>query len=507
MSHLLMAIDIGTSGTKITLFNFQGQVVCSYLGEYKTYYPETGQAEHKPESWWQVICEGIKYFKDKENVNLADIAAIGVDGLSWAGLPVDENGNPLRNVMIWLDRRAEEQARWMKEQVGEKKLVKLSGNPVDPAYITPKMLWIKEHEPDIYKKTYKFLQSNSFIVYKLTGQFTQDYSQGYGFHFFDIEEGNWDQQTAEQLGLSLDKVAPLYNCHQVVGTVTKKAARQTGLVSGIPVVAGGLDAACCSLGAGVIKPGLTQEQGGQAGGMSIQLGEPVIHPDLILGYHVLPDQWLLQGGTVGGGGVLRWFNRELGAREKKLAEQRGIKSYQVMDEEAAKIAPGSDGLLFLPYMSGERSPIWNSKARGIFFGLSYDKTRGHLIRAMMEGVGFSLLHNLKTAKEVDVEIKKLNSVGGAASSRVWTQMKADITGYKINVPSSNHATALGAAILAGVGAGVYEDFAEAVEQTINIQRAHTPDCRNHKIYQEYFQLYIELYNKLESSFDSLYQLS
>lgn len=505
--RLLMAVDVGTSGCKLTVFNFEGEVICSYLGEYETYYHRTGWAEHDADDWWQVVCDGVKYFKDEYEFNPEEVAAMGVDGLSWAGLPVDKDGNPLRRCMIWLDRRAEKQAAWMKEKVGEEKLIELDGNPVDAAYIVPKMLWIKEHEPQVYRKTHKFLQSNAYIVSKLTGKFSQDYSQGYGFHFFDMAAGKYDEDTASQLGISLDLAAPLYHCHQVVGTVTKTAARETGLVPGIPVVAGGLDAACCTLGAGVIKPGLTQEQGGQAGGMSIQLEQPVIHPQLILGYHVLPEQWLLQGGTVGGGGTLRWFNRELGAREQQLAAAKDVSPYQVMDEEAAKIVAGSDGLVFLPYMAGERSPIWNSKARGVYFGLSYDKKRAHLIRSMMEGVGYSLLHNLETAAEAGAEVRELNSVGGAAKSKLWTQMKADITGKKINVPYSDHATTLGAAILAGVGAGVYQNFEEAVEKTIKIQRTHEPDQENHEIYKRYYQLYLKLYEQLEESYETLYGLA
>ena len=503
----LMAADIGTSGCKLTVFNLEGEVVSTYLGEYNTYYPETGYAEHEVRDWWEAICQGVKYFKNEAGINTDEIGAIGVDGLSWAALPVDKNGNPLRRAMIWLDRRAEKQAEWMKKSLGEDKLINVNGNPVDPAYITPKMLWIKENEPEIYKNTYKFLQSNSYIVFKLTGNFSQDYSQGYSFHFFDIKNGTWNKNIASQLDLSLDLVASLYHSQEVVGEVTKKAATETGLPSGIPVVAGGLDAACCTLGAGVIKPGLTQEQGGQAGGMSIQLDRPIIHPKLILGYHVLPDQWLLQGGTVGGGGTLRWFKEQLGSHEKQIADREDISSYKVMDREAEKISPGSEGLIFLPYMAGERSPIWNSKARGVFFGLSYDKTRAHMIRSMMEGVGFSLLHNLQTAREVDARVKELNSVGGAAKSKLWTQMKADITGKKFNVPYSDHATTLGAAILAGIGTGIYDDFEDAVNRTINIQRTHIPNSENREIYKGYYDLYLELYNKIEECYDELYQLA
>ncbi len=501
--NILLGIDIGTSGCKITAFDLEGKVIGSNTESYQTFRSRLGFVEQDADDWWRVVCQGIQGLIKNNTLNPQEIGGIGLDGTSWASLPVDQKGHPLRKAMLWLDRRAEKQAQRMRESIGEDVLISLSGNPVDSAYITPKMLWVKDEEPEIYRQAYKFLQSNAYIAFKLTGAFSQDYSQGYGFHFFDIANGHWNGKVAEQLGISLDLMAPLFHCHDVVGTVTKQAAAETGLLPGTPVVAGGLDAACCTLGAGVIHPGQTQEQGGQAGGMSILLERPLIHPKLILGYHVVPDQWLLQGGTVGGGGTLKWFNEQLGCYESLEGEAKGKSSFAVMDEEAVQINPGSDGLIFLPYMAGERSPLWNSKARGVFFGLSYDKNRAHLIRSMMEGVGFSLLHNLITAEEVKAEARELVSVGGAANSIVWTQIKADITNKTIQVPFSDHATTLGAALLAGVGTGIYKSFEEAVQRTVHIQRIHTPDSQNYHNYQKYYQLYIELYQKLCDSFDTL----
>jgi xylulokinase len=485
----------------------EGQVIASTTGVYPTSYPHPGYAEQDANDWWKVICQDLQVLIKEQGLEPSQIKGIGLDGTSWAGLPVDKNGNPLRKSMLWLDRRAEKQARWMREEVGEDLLISVSGNPVDSAYIAPKMLWIKEEEPEIYRQTYKFLQSNAYIAFKLTGEFSQDYSQGYGFHFFNISTGTWDEKIAAKLGISLDLMAPIMHCHDVVGTVTKQAAAETGLIAGTPVVAGGLDAACCTLGAGVIHPGQTQEQGGQAGGMSIQLDRPLIHPKLILGYHVVLDQWLLQGGTVGGGGTLRWFNEQLGSFEQQEGKTKGKSSFEIMSDEAEQIAAGSDGLIFLPYMAGERSPLWNSKARGVFFGLSYDKNRAHLIRAMMEGVGFSLLHNLMTAEEVKAQVKELVSVGGAANSIIWTQIKADITGKTIHVPFSDHATTLGAALLAGVGIGAYKSFDEAVKKTVHIQRTQVPNQNNYSTYQKFYKLYIELYQKLQDSYETLDRIS
>lgn len=503
----LLAIDIGTSGCKISLFDLAGCIISTYLGEYQTYYFSENCVEQDAGDWWEQVCRGINEIKNSYDINTDDILAIGVDGHSWACLPVDRDGLPLRRAMIWLDRRAEKQTAYLKNYIGEERLINTNGNPVDSAYITPKMLWLRDNEADIYKRTYKFLQSNAYIVYKLSGEYSQDLSQGYGFHFFDIHKGEWAEEIANELDISLDLMAPLYSPHEVVGRVNRSAAVETGLKEGIPVIAGGLDAACCTLGAGVIKPGQTQEQGGQAGGMSIVLDKAVIHSKLILGNHVVPDKWLLQGGTVGGGGVLNWFNRELGFYEHKLAEEQGKNPYQVMSQEAASVPAGSEGLMFLPYMAGERSPLWDTKARGVFFGLSYDKGRKHLIRSMMEGVAYSLRHNLETAEEVGAVAEELNSVGGSANSEVWTQLKSDISNKTIRVPYADQATSLGAAILAGVGVGVYSNFEDAVETTIKIARVHKPDQAKLNIYHDYYQLYIDLYQKLKDSYQVLYNIS
>lgn len=489
MTDLLLAIDQGTSGCKLTIFDADGQVIADKTKSYPSFYPAEGYVEQNCDQWWQVSVEGIREMLDEKNINPSAIKGIGVDGISWACIPIDEAGNVLYPTMIWLDRRAIKEAEWMKETAGEDNLINLSGNPVDACYITPKMLWLKNNEPEVFDKTWKFLQSNAFLVYRLTGKISQDYSQGYGFHFFDMKKGEYDAAMADKLGLSLDLVAPLMNSHEVVGGVTAEVAELTGLLEGTPVVAGGLDAACCTLGAGVINPGQTQEQGGQAGGMSICMDNALIHPKLILGFHVVPDKWLLQGGTTGGGGTLNWFNRELGHFEQEKAFQDGSNPFVVMSEEAEEIPAGSEGVTFLPYMKGERSPLWNAKAKGVYYGLSFDKTRAHMIRSTMEGVAYSLKHNLETAFEVDAKVNTLSSVGGSANSKVWTQLKADITGCPIEVPYSDHATTLGSALLAGVGVGLYKDFDEAVNRTVKIQKQFTPNPDNAEVYTKGYERY------------------
>lgn len=499
MTKYLLGIDIGTSACKVALFGTDGRVVSQSTKDYKVYYPFQGYVEQNPDEWWERVCIAIGETITISGILPQQIAGIGVDGQSWSAIPIDKRGRVLHNTPIWMDTRASDICKETVERVGFDNIFNLCGNSFEPTYSTPKILWFKKHLPDIYQNTYKFLQSNSFIAYKLTDQITHDLSQGYGIHSFDMKKGCWNDQFCDELGFDREKLPELYQSHNIIGNVTSNAARETGLAVGTPVVAGGLDACCGTLGAGVVSVGQTQEQGGQAGGMSICIDSAIAHPKLILGYHVLPDLWLLQGGTVGGGGAIKWFNQELGTYEKIAATEANTNPFKVMDDEAEAINAGSDGLIFLPYMAGERSPIWDKNAKGVLFGLSYDKTRAHMIRAVMEGCAYALQHNMITASETGVKVNELVAMGGAANSRLWTQIKSDITGKVIKVPTSDTATTLGAALLAGVGTGIYGYFKEAVNKTITITRTHEPDMQKHKKYMKYFEIYLELYEKLKDT--------
>lgn len=495
--ELLLGIDQGTSGLKVALFTLQGEVVGDITKEYPTHYPNSLEVEQNPEDWWNAVAVGLQELFEKTGTTGSDIIGIGVDGTSWACIPLNMSGNLLHPAIMWLDRRAEQEACWMENTLGKDNLWDISKNPADSSYITPKMLWLKNHRPEVFSKTTTFIQSNGYLVYRLTGVLSQDYSQGYGFHFFDMNQRTLRDDVAKEMGLSSSLVAPLRECHEVVGYVHKEAAKLTGLKEGTPVVAGGLDAACATLGAGVIHHGETQEQGGQAGGMSIVVDSPLGAKELILGCHVVPDRWLLQGGTTGGGGTLRWFYSEFGLGPNT---PKGDSPFMALDLEAASVSPGSDGVIFLPYMKGERSPLWNSHAKGVFYGLSFDRGRKHMVRALMEGVGFSLQHNLEVAYSAGAQVHKLVSVGGAGQSKLWTQIKSDITGLPIDVPNASHATALGAAMLAGIGVGAFSSPEEARTCMVTMVRHHKANKDNKKVYNKTYEEYVRLSELLNREF-------
>ena len=323
MKSYLLGIDIGTSACKVAVFDRNGKVLAAASGDYPVYYPHEGWAEQNPEEWWDAVCRATKETIQKADITADEIAGIGIDGQSWSAIPIDREGNVLANTPIWMDTRAQSICDRLNQEIGQEEIFEVAGNSLQPSYSTAKILWYKENLPEVYAKIHKILQSNSYIAFKLTNAVTQDVSQGYGLHCFNMKKGCWDEKMCERLGIPMEFLPKICDCDHVVGTVTGKSAAECGLVEGIPVVAGGLDAACGTLGAGVIHSGETQEQGGQAGGMSICTEEYKADPRLILSYHVVPGKWLLQGGTTGGGGVMRWFEREFAEYERSVAGEKG----------------------------------------------------------------------------------------------------------------------------------------------------------------------------------------
>ncbi len=484
MKDYLLAIDIGTSGCKLCVFDSALKLIAQTMRPYPTHYGEMGMVEQDPEDWWRAIVDGLKSLSDK--ADFSRIRAVGTDGQSWAAIPVDECGTVLGRTPVWLDTRAKEECAEIDASVCPEEGFALSGNTVRANYTLPKVLWLKKNRPQIYARARAILQSNSFIVYRLCGKISQDRSQGYGWQCYDIKNGRWDHSYCRKVGLDTFLLPDIYDCDKVVGEVTAQAAKITGLPEGTPVVAGGLDAACAALGAGVFRAGQVQENGGSAGGMSICEASPNGHKNLILSEHVVPNMWLLQGGTVGGGGALRWFKENF-SPESSI---EGMNAFEELSALASRSSIGANGIIFLPYMNGERSPIWNAEAKGAFFGLNYSHTKGDLARAVMEGVAFSIYDNLIAAKEAGAVFSSMIATGGTANSDVWLQIKADVCAADMVRCGSDHLSAKGAAILAGVGTGLFADYSVA---EMSYSETFYFDRKAHERYETIFNIYKELY--------------
>ncbi len=502
----ILTVDVGTSGTKTAVWTSHGSVLAAASAVYTLHRPGPLVAEIDANLWWQAVCSTIRQVITEAGIHPDDVAGIGIDGVGWTLIPVDQNVNPLAPAMIWLDRRAEAETKWLTSLLDADRLINLAANPIDEAYITPKLLWLKQHQPDIFDNAHQFLAATGFIVARFTGEFTCDFTQAYGYHFFDIRNERWDTDAAATIGVPLDKMPRLCPTTEIVGTVTAQAAAETGLRAGIPVFAGCLDAAAGALGAGVTQPGQTNEQGGQAGGVGISLDRVVVEPRLIFSHHVLPQQYLLAAGTVGGGS-LGWFRDQLGQAETAVSPLINQNPFQLFSLQADQSSPGANGLIFLPYMAGERTPLWSSVARGVFFGLSYSSTRADMLRAIMEGCAFAVYDNLQIAEEHGVTVSEYLGSGGATQSAVWCQIKADVYGRPFVVAQradgGEGGHSLGLFALTAHAVGLTDDIGKCVNSLLPKRRLYEPSPQNHAIYQELFQVYRSVSRKLMDDFADL----
>ncbi len=502
----ILTVDVGTSSTKTAVWNSTGTVLAEALAAYALHRPEPLWAEIDANIWWQAVCDTIRQVLAQADVNPHDVAGVGVDAVSWTLIPVDEAANPLAPAMIWLDRRAEEETAWLNGLPEAHHFVNLVANPIDAAYITPKLVWLRQNHPQIFATAYKFLEATGFIVACFTGQFVCDYTQAYGYHFFDIRNERWDEDAAATIGVPLAKMPRLCPSSEIVGAVTAKAAGETGLRAGIPVLAGCLDAVAGALGSGVTRSGQTNEQGGQAGGLGISLDRVVVEPRLIFSHYVLPQQYLLAAGTVGGGS-LGWFRDQLGQVETAVSPLIQQNPFELFSQQASQSPPGANGLIFLPYMAGERTPLWSSVARGVFFGLSYNTSRADMLRAIMEGCAFAVYDNLQVAAEHGVTVDEYLGAGGATQSAVWCQIKADVYGRPFIVAQradgGEGGHGLGLFALTAHAVGLADDIGDCVNNLLPRRRVYEPSPQTHALYQELFQVYRSVSRKLLDDFADL----
>ncbi|HML20620.1 MAG TPA: FGGY family carbohydrate kinase [Aggregatilinea sp.] len=507
MAHrYLITIDVGTSSTKTALWDEAGRTLADASSAYPLRRPDPLWAEIEGATWWAAVCATVREVIAAGGVDPRDVAGIGIDAVSWTLIPVDRAMNALAPAMIWLDRRAGAEAAQLQALPEADRLVSLNANPLDPAYITPKLLWLKAHRPDVFDAAYRFLDATGYIVGRFTGEFVCDTTQAYGYHFFDMRRDVWDAGAAGTIGVPLDKMPRLCPSTEIVGAVTAQAAADTGLAAGIPVLAGCLDAASGALGAGLTRLGQTNEQGGQAGGMAVSLDRVVVEPRLIFSHHVVPGQYILQAGTVGGGS-LGWFRDTLGQVEASAGALLGRSPFELFSQQVDAAPAGAHGLIFLPYMAGERTPLWSSVARGVFFGLSYTTTRADLLRAIMEGCAFAVYDNLQIAEEHGVHVTEYLGSGGATQSAVWCQIKADIYGRPFIVArradGGEGGHSLGLYALTAFAVGLADDIGACVERLLPQRQVYEPSPEHHAMYEDLFGVYRSVSRKALDDFERL----
>jgi xylulokinase len=504
----LLGIDIGTSGTKTVLFNETGETITSALEEYPLYQPNIGWAEQDPEDWWKASCAGICKVLAKSGINPGDISGIGLSGQMHGMVLLDADNKVLRRSIIWCDQRTTAECEQITSLVGDKRLIEITANPALVGFTASKIMWVKNHEPAIFEKINKILLPKDYVRFRLTGEFATEVSDASGMQLMDIPGRCWSGEVLSKLGIDRDWLADLHESQVVSGKVNNEGAASTGLKVGTPVVGGGGDQAAGAVGNGIVKPGVVSSTIGTSGVVFAYLDKISIDPKgrVQTFCHAVPNTWHVMGVTQAAGFSLKWFRDNLCKEEMSVAELMGVDPYVLMDQEAEKVAVGSNGLIYLPYLIGERTPHIDSDAKGVFFGLSTMHKKSDMIRSVMEGVVYSLKDCLGIIAGMGVDVSEVRASGGGGKSKIWKQMQADIFGLPMTTINSSEGPALGVALLAGVGAGVYKNVAEACDTAIQVKNVQQPIDSNISVYSKYYELYGKLYNSLKNDYKELSQI-
>lgn len=508
MKAYILAHDLGTTGNKATLYDKEGKLVGSAFVGYETQYAHTGWAEQDPADWWQAVCDSTQQLLVNSGVAGEQVACITFSGQMMGCVPLDRDAQPLRRAIIWADVRAVAQVERIAESIVPSDVYAITGHRLSSSYSLAKMLWIRDNQPDIYAATYKFVHAKDAIVARLTGLFATEPSDASGMNLYDLERGVWSERIMEAAGIDIAQLPDLVPSTHVVGGVRQAVADEVGLPVGTPVVMGGGDGSCAAVGAGVVEDGSAYCYLGSSSWIAIASDKPIYDPAerTFTFAHVLPDTYMPVGTMQAAGASHQWVRDQLCFPEVSEAANGDKSPYELMDALAAEVPAGANGLLYLPYLMGERSPRWNPDARGAFIGLTIRHTRAEMIRATLEGVTLNLNVILDALRKQGAGIETMRMIGGGAQSRLWNQIMADIFGLPVQrLAILEEATSMGAAVVGGVGVGLYPDFAIA-QQMNEIASTVQPRPATQPAYQALPSLFEEAYNAVEPLFAGLRQL-
>jgi len=506
----LLGLDLGTTGAKAILIDEDGKVISKALVEYPLIVPKPGWSEQDAASWWKASAEAIKKTMDSANVEAGSVAGVGLTGQMHGLVPLDGAGNVLRNPILWNDQRTADQCEWITARLGgEGDAIRLTSNPILPGFTAPKLIWIRQNEPRIFSKIRKILLPKDYIRFKLTGAYATEVSDASGTSLFDVRRRRWSDEVLEKLDIPRDLLPDAHESTVVSGEISREVAGLTGLKAGTPVVGGGGDQSAGAVGNGIVKPGVISATIGTSGVVFAHTDDVKVDPEgrLHTFCHAVPGKWHVMGVMLSAGGSMRWFRDKLGSPETEMAKAHGMDPYDLLTEAASKVPCGSEGLLFLPYLTGERTPHKDPNARGVFFGLSLRTDKAHMVRAVMEGVAFGMRDSLEIMKGMGLSITQVRASGGGARSELWQQIQADIYGVELYRMEAEEGPAFGAALIAGVGAGVYPSIQEACDRTVKTTGLVKPNTENVATYDKYYSLYRELYRSVKPRFKDLVKLA
>jgi len=499
----LLGIDVSTTATKALLMDERGAVVAVAATEYPFETPHPLWSEQDAALFWNGTVASIRAVIEKSQVNPRDIAAVGLTGQMHGATLLDQHGDAIRPCILWNDQRTQKQCADITRRVGAERVLQLTGNPALTGFTAPKILWVRENEPDAYARIAHILLPKDYARYKLTGDFFSDVSDSSGTSLFDVGKRAWSDEMLRALDIPRAWMPEVTESPIVSAKISGDAARATGLSAGTPVVGGAGDQAAQAVGTGIVREGIISATLGTSGVVFAQSDAYRVEPRgrLHAFCHAVPGKWHLMGVMLSAAGSFRWYRDTLGDAEKEIATRAQRDAYEVLTEFAARAPAGCEGLFFLPYLTGERTPHPDPNARGAFIGLTVRHTKAHLTRAVLEGVSFGLRDALELMRDLGVTATQVRASGGGARSSLWRQILADVFDAEIVTVNATEGAAYGAALLAGVGAGVYRDVPSACDALIQTtSRTTTSAARD--VYAEYYPRYRALYPALKNEFEA-----
>lgn len=501
----ILGVDIGTSGTKTVLFTEDGTPVSSATYEYPLYTPRNGYAEQEPLDWWNAVVNGIKQVISDSGIIASEIKGVGLSGQMHGLVMLDGDNKVIRRSIIWCDQRTAREVVEITEKVGHDRLIEITANPAITGFTAAKIMWVKNNEPENYEKCRHILLPKDYIRFMLTGEYATEVSDASGMQLLDIPNRCWSDEVLGKLGIDKSLLAKVYESPEITGKITKKAAELTGLCEGTIVVGGAGDNAAAAVGTGVVEDGKAFTTIGSSGVVFAHTSD--ISIDKKGRVHTfccaVPNCWHVMGVTQSAGLSLKWFRDNLCWSEMETALNMGVDPYYLTDKAAMEVPIGANRLIYLPYLNGERTPHLDPNCRGAFIGLSTMHKKRDLIRAVMEGVSYSLRDCVEVMREMNINVTDMMACGGGGSSPLWRQMLADLYACSVKTTQNKEGPALGVALLAAVGAGIYSSVPEACKAVILPDKIQNPIEENIGQYERVYKIYRNLYSSLKTSFDEL----
>lgn len=506
---VFLGVDIGTSGTKTLAMQEDGTILSSATVEYPLYSPRPGWSEQNPEDWWQATIKSVRKVLKAGKIKPVDVKGIGLSGQMHGSVFLNKKHEVIRPALLWNDQRTAAECAEIEQRAGgRKKLINMVANPALTGFTAPKILWLRNHEKKNFDKTVQVLLPKDYVRFRLTGEFATEVSDASGTLLLNVKQRKWSRPLLRKLELDESLLPEVYESEDVSGHLTEQAARLLGLSKGVAVVGGGGDQAAGAVGNGIVKKGVISATMGTSGVVFAHSDEVQIDPAgrVHTFCHAVRNKWHVMGVVLSAGGSLQWYRNQLCEQQVASAKRKKIDPYQLVTEQAAEAPAGSEGLFFLPYLTGERTPHADPDARAAWIGLSLRHGRPHLSRAVIEGATYAMRDSLEIIRELNIPVKEIRLSGGGARSKFWRQIQADIYGRKVVTINAEEGPAYGVALLAAAGTGAFKDVVEACSASIRVVESTNVNSKGKKVYNKSYPLFRKLYTSLKADFQDIKEL-